>query len=151
MQIDILNPGVINTLVKGDSLLSLSIKITHDYVSKVNYELSIHSLSIEQWIILSLVNSGNVQYASQLRRTMGLSAPRIARIIDEMEGSGHIKRQIELYDRRRLKLDVTDKGNAIYKKLSKKLSYNLHLNEFNLTNDEKIIYQQCLDSKLSAH
>lgn len=52
----------------------------------------------------------NIQYVWWLSSVLGLSKPSVTRILNDLENKKLIKRQIDLNDRRRIKIDITDLG-----------------------------------------
>ena len=137
----ILNSHVANSIFGNSALLSLSIKITDSYVSQVTREIRLSSISFEQWITLSLINSGNAQHPSQLAQTTGLSSPQITRIIDDLEKKDLVLRRVDMQDRRKFNLEVSERGYAIFDRVNRKLSLSSVIDESSLTNNEKEIYK----------
>ncbi len=60
--------------------------------------------------------------SDDLSSVLGLSKPSVTRILNDLENKKLIKRQIDLNDRRRIKIDITDLGFDKIKKVTNNLN-----------------------------
>lgn len=65
-------------------------------------------------------HEGNV-IPSDISREMGISSARIAATLNSLESKGLITRQIDVEDRRRIIIDITDEGRKMVKEHHKKI------------------------------
>ncbi|MEE9373137.1 MAG: MarR family transcriptional regulator [Saprospiraceae bacterium] len=70
----------------------------------------------EQWVILSKLNLENGQSQTKLGESSYKDAPTVSRIIDLLCKKGLTTREPFAGDRRRFKINLTKKGQAIVKK-----------------------------------
>lgn len=131
--------NVASCVLDESPILSLSVKIADSINYQVLGNLKPHSLSSEQWVVLKLVQNGDAQRPSQLSKLMGISSPRITRIIDRLEKRGLLSREVSHEDRRVFTILLTDKGAAIAKRAVKVSSILPLIDESTLTEKEKIL------------
>ena len=139
--------NVASCILDESPILSLSVKIAESIQDQVIGNLKPHSLNCEQWVVLKLVESGDAQRPSQLSKIMGISCPRITRIIDQLEQRGFIERAVGVEDRRVFKILLTEKGEAIAKRAVKIASLLPLIDESDLTEKEKILFDCFLENR----
>jgi DNA-binding MarR family transcriptional regulator len=78
-------------------------------------------LNISQSELLFFSALDNCQGISspELAKNMGLSPPRISRVVDKLVVNGYLDRNTDTSDRRAIRLCLTPKGNAVRFKIDK--------------------------------
>ena len=138
---------VASCILDESPILSLSVKIAESIQNQVSGNLKPHSLNCEQWVVLKLVESGDAQRPSQLSKIMGISSPRITRIIGQLEKRGFLERAVEMEDRRVFRIFLTKNGKAIAKQAVKISSLLPLIDESTFTEKEKILFNCFLENR----
>ncbi len=94
-------------------------------------------------ILFVLWNNDNIPI-SELSEKTGLAKTTLTSMLDRLEGSGHIKREFDPSDRRKVKIKLTeaaDKMKSQYEEVSMRMS-EIFYEGFN--DDEIIAFEDCL-------
>lgn len=139
--------NVASCILDESPILSLSVKIADSINYQVKGNLKSHSLTSEQWVVLKLIENGDAQQPSQLSRIMGISSPRITRIIDLLEQRGFIEREVSAEDRRVFRIILTEKGETIARRAVNVSSLLPLIDESTLTDKEKMLFDCFLENR----
>jgi MarR family transcriptional regulator, multiple antibiotic resistance protein MarR len=80
-------------------------------------ELAPFEVNATQFTILASLMSGGANCASALCRRVSYDPGAMTRMVDRLVRKGLVRRAVSLDDRRRLHLEVTDQGKAVYPEL----------------------------------
>ena len=107
-----------------NDLLWISFKLRYLIKNKLQDELNNHDISVDQWIILSLIyqNEGNNQ--KNLAEVSHKDGAVITRILNKLESNGLIERKNSYRDKREFLIYLTDNGNDLYEKTASIISHN---------------------------
>jgi DNA-binding MarR family transcriptional regulator len=78
-----------------------------------------HGLFLAEFRCLRLFGSDESLNNTQISKRMKLSPSRLTRIIDTLVQKGYMKREIEQYDRRNMRLFLSRRGKILTNKLNK--------------------------------
>lgn len=137
----LLSANAATNLLAKSPIISLSLKITESILQQVNEQLIKHDLTTEQWVALKLMYDGTASYPSELSQIMGISAPRITKLIDHLESIKLLTRSHNSKDRRKFAVALSQKGKSVTKKIVKIESLAPILDESKLTEQERFIYE----------
>ena len=138
-----MNTKVASHLLSDEPILSLSVKITDSVIYQVKGNLKTHALKTEQWIAIKLLHKGAAETPTQLAKLMGISSPRVTRLIDQLEAKGLLSRDLTTEDRRKFTISLTEKGLKIAQRAVNVASIIPLLDESSLTRKEKLL-MECL-------
>lgn len=71
-----------------------------------------HAMTINEAMLLCCLKQGGARTAGELCEFVGLSAPRVSKVIATVESKGYIRREIGSHDRRQMLFVLTDRGAA---------------------------------------
>ncbi|GGJ38840.1 MarR family winged helix-turn-helix transcriptional regulator [Deinococcus roseus] len=71
-------------------------------------ELSLH---YKELLVLRVV-SGGLQHPGQISEHLSLPAPTTTRLLDSLIEAGHLRRELDPQDRRKLQIHLTDQGRS---------------------------------------
>ncbi len=71
-----------------------------------------HGITINEAMLLCCLKNGEVKTAGELCEYIGLSGPRVSKIITTVENKGYIRRGISSHDRRQMLFSLTEEGVA---------------------------------------
>lgn len=74
------------------------------------------SMKGEMFAILYILRQGGIVLPSEISNEMNISSARVAAILNNLENKGFITRQIDKSDRRKILVDLTQKGMALAEK-----------------------------------
>jgi DNA-binding MarR family transcriptional regulator len=140
----LLNAAVSSQLLIDNPILSLSAKITESAIRQLNDNLQSYSITTEHWVAMKLVDAGSAKYPSELSQLMGISAPRITKIIDHLERKQLITRGSNKEDRRKFTILLSTKGKNLLKKAVKIESITPLLDKSSLNQAEMPLYNYYL-------
>jgi DNA-binding MarR family transcriptional regulator len=72
-------------------------------------------LTLSQWIVLKLIDEGNVATPGEAAKILGHNTGATTRLLDQLEGQGLLERTREPGDRRLVSLTLTPTGKTIAK------------------------------------
>jgi MarR family transcriptional regulator for hemolysin len=75
-------------------------------------------ITIDQWLVLRLIDEDGEQYQNEIAEAVFKDTASITRIVELLVLKGYLKRNEHPGDRRRFKLNVTDKGRDLLAKVS---------------------------------
>lgn len=140
----LLTAAVSSQLLVDNPILSLSAKITESVIQQLNESLEAYSISTEHWVALKLIHSGAASYPSELSQLMGISAPRITKVVDHLEMKQLITRHASKEDRRKFTISLNAKGKNLIKKAVKIESITPLIDKSTLTDLELPLYNYCM-------
>jgi len=82
-------------------------------LARMEAKLEGSGVSMTQWIVLSLIDSGIATTGKSLSRNMGHDNGAMSRLVDQLEASGLLERIRDDADRRVCNLAVTAAGKAV--------------------------------------
>jgi DNA-binding MarR family transcriptional regulator len=87
-------------------------------LEEIDRELAPLDLTAAQYIILSSLNHLQIATAADLCSGMIYDPGAMTRLIDRLELKGFVRRQRQPGDRRRVNLELTDEGKALYPRMN---------------------------------
>ena len=143
----VLNSTIASHLLADSPILSLSLKITDSMKYQLSGNLKAHSLTAEQWVVLTLVHKGLADCPSELSKCMGISSPRITRLVDQLEVRNLLSRETTSEDRRKFTISLTDEGCSVATRAVKVSSILPLMDESTLTEQEKSLFNCFLEAR----
>lgn len=140
----LLTAAVSSQLLVDNPVLSLSAKITESVIRQLNDSLLSYEISTEHWVALKLIHTGTAKFPSELSQLMGISAPRITKVIDHLENKLLITRNASKEDRRKFTISINTKGKNLIKKAVKIESITPLLDKSSLNDAEIPLYNYYL-------
>lgn len=140
----LLNAAVSSQLLIDNPILSLSAKITESAIRQLNNNLQSYAISTEHWVALKLIHTRSASFPSELSQLMGISAPRITKIIDHLESKKLITRGASREDRRKFTISLSAKGKNLVKKAVNIQSITPLLDKASLNHAELPLYNYYL-------
>ncbi len=92
-------------------------RVRAELVEALDRELAPFEITSAQFVILGSLVSGDADSASALCKEISYDPGAMTRMIDRLELKGLIRRLPHADDRRRMNLELTPKGKAVYPKL----------------------------------
>jgi len=74
-------------------------------------------ITVDQWIVLKQVSENNGTSQVEIAHSTVKDAPTTTRILDQLTGKGLIAKQLDPEDRRRYMVFITEKGQALIKRM----------------------------------
>ena len=71
-----------------------------------------HGLTINEAMLLCCLRDGRPRTAGTLCDFIGLSNPRVSKVITAVENKGYVRREIAPHDKRQMVFSLTDEGRA---------------------------------------
>ena len=102
----------------------ISFKLRYLIKSKLQYKLNGYDISLDQWIILSLVYQNEGCNQKNLAEVSHKDRAVITRILNKLENNGLIERKTSYHDKREFLIYLTDKCKDLYIKTSATVSQN---------------------------
>jgi MarR family transcriptional regulator, transcriptional regulator for hemolysin len=104
--------------------------------SAFNSALAAEGGSLPMWLILSALKDGRWSTQLDLARSLGIEGPTLTRHLDNMEQGGLVARQTSETDRRAVRVEITEAGEAAHARmLVAVIAFNKRLHA-GLTRDE---------------
>ena len=107
-----------------NDLLWISFKLRYLIKGKLQDKLEDYNISLDQWIILSLIYQKEGSNQKKLAEVSHKDRAVITRILNKLENDGLIERKNSCHDKREFLIYLTDKGNDLYKETAAIMSYN---------------------------
>jgi MarR family transcriptional regulator for hemolysin len=82
-----------------------------------NSALSGEGGSVPAWLILSALKSGQWSTQLDLARSLGIEGPTLTRHLDNLERSGLVRRVASESDRRAVRVEITEAGEAAHQRM----------------------------------
>ncbi len=76
-------------------------------------------LNYSQYLVLKLLAKYGVQTPGDLARWLDHNAGAMTRLLDRLEDKGYLRRQPHTEDRRALRIDLTEAGQAMWQTINK--------------------------------
>jgi len=92
-------------------------RVRAELVEALDRELAPFEITSAQFVILGCLVSGDANSASALSKEISYDPGAMTRMIDRLELKGLIRRLPHADDRKRMNLELTPKGKAVYPKL----------------------------------
>jgi MarR family transcriptional regulator, transcriptional regulator for hemolysin len=104
--------------------------------SAFNAALAAEGGSVPVWLILDALKDGRWSTQLDLARSLGIEGPTLTRHLDNMEHSGFVARQPSETDRRAVRVEITEAGEAAHgRMLVAVIAFNKRL-QAGLTRDD---------------
>lgn len=107
-----------------NDLLWISFKLRYLIKRKVQKQLKNYNISLDQWIILSIIYQSEGSNQKKLAELSGRDRAAITRILNILEYKELIDRKNSYHDKREFLIYLTDKGNDLYEETSVIMSDN---------------------------
>jgi DNA-binding MarR family transcriptional regulator len=85
--------------------------------SAIDAEMADHDVTSAQWGVLLMIGNQRGETAAELCRNIGCDTGSMTRMLDRLEQKGLVRRLRSNDDRRVVKIDLTQSGRALYRKL----------------------------------
>ena len=108
------------TFVPGTGLGRLLSRVKLEVHDALERELAPFDITAAQYVILLNLASGEVNSASQICKGVSYDPGAMTRMLDRLERKGLIRRVRSPEDRRKVILELTPEGKAVYPKLTAK-------------------------------
>lgn len=82
--------------------------------SAFNAALAAEGGSVPVWLILNALKEGRWSTQLDLARSLGIEGPTLTRHLDNMKQSGFVARQPSATDRRAVRVEITEAGEAAH-------------------------------------
>jgi DNA-binding MarR family transcriptional regulator len=93
------------------------------YSDVVGHQLGLHRSDLTAMNLISQASHvGQKMSPSDVARQMGLSAAAVTALVDRLERVGHVERQPDAHDRRRVRLDVSEQATGVSRRMFRPLS-----------------------------
>ena len=79
-------------------------------VSRVEQEFDHDGLALSQWLALRLIDEGRISCIGDVNKELGLESGASTRLVDQLENKKMLVRRRSEYDRRVVKILITDDG-----------------------------------------
>ena len=79
-----------------------------------------HEMTINEAVLLCCMKDNRPHSANEIAEFIGLSSPRVSKIITSAEHRGWIVREMGAQDRRKMIFTLSDKGKEAMKKITEK-------------------------------
>ncbi|MGB9980328.1 MarR family winged helix-turn-helix transcriptional regulator [Methanobacterium sp.] len=99
-------------------------KLRYLIKSRIQDKLNDYDISLDQWIILSLIYQKEGSNQKKLAEISQKDRAVITRILNKLENKGLIERKSSYHDKREFLIYLTDKGTALYKETAAIISQN---------------------------
>ena len=136
-----MNSTIASFLLAESPILSLSVKIADSMNYQLMGNLKAHSLTAEQWVVLKLVYKGIADCPSELSKCMGISSPRVTRLVDQLEARNLLSRDTTSADRRKFTILLSEEGRTIATRAVKVSSILPLMDESTLTDKERVLFE----------
>lgn len=105
-------------------VLWTSFKLRYLIKRKLQNELKNYNVSLDQWIILSIIYQSEGSNQKKLAELSRTDRAAITRILNILEYKELIYRKNSYHDKREFLIYLTDKGNDLYRETSEIMSQN---------------------------
>ena len=108
--------------LRDDANLALLIRqIREGLMQQLERELTAIGveLNYSQYLVLKLLAKYGVQTPGDLARWLDHNAGAMTRLLDRLEDKGYLRRQPHAEDRRALRIDLTEAGQAMWQTINK--------------------------------
>lgn len=112
-------------IFEEDDILWASFKLRYLIKGKLQNKLKNYDISLDQWIILSLIYQKEGSNQKNLAKVSHKDRAAITRILNILEKKGLVKRKHSYQDKREFLIYLTNKGNDLYIETSAIISQNV--------------------------
>ena len=114
-----MNPGPLITPTSQESLGLLINLVRVELVRSIEAEIAAKGLDLRyiQFIMLKRLSMLGPMTATELARSVELDGGAMTRQLDQLEGKGYLRRRPHEQDRRALRIELTDEGQAMTQEL----------------------------------
>lgn len=115
-----MNPGPLITPTSQESLGVLIGLVRTELVRSVEAEIVAKGMDLRfiQFLILKRLAALGPMTATELARSVELDGGAMTRQLDQLEGRGYLRRCRHEQDRRALRIELTEEGNALWQQLT---------------------------------
>jgi MarR family transcriptional regulator for hemolysin len=98
--------------------IGMQLAITSKLVGRAfNQALATSGGSVPVWLILSSLKGGRWRTQQDLARAVGIEGPTLTRHVDSLERDGLVTRRRDTGDRRAVRVELTQTGEALHAEL----------------------------------
>jgi DNA-binding MarR family transcriptional regulator len=105
-------------------------------VQATNAQLMPLGLRVRHYTVLKIACSGAALQRDVIR-IMGLDPSQAVALVDELEETGLVRREVDATDRRQRRIIATDEGSALYTRAERAVDQALESSLRTLTHDER--------------
>lgn len=115
-----MNTSTVQTDASKESLGILLGLVRAELVRSMEAEMAAKGMDLRftQFLILKRLAVLGPMTATELARAVELDGGAMTRQLDQLESKGYLRRCPHLQDRRALRIELTDKGNALWQQLT---------------------------------
>ncbi|RUL75261.1 MarR family winged helix-turn-helix transcriptional regulator [Dyella choica] len=115
-----MNAGPLVTPSHQESLGLLINLVRVELVRSIEAEIAAKGLDLRyiQFVMLKRLAMLGPMSATELARSVELDGGAMTRQLDQLEGRGYLRRRPHEQDRRALRIELTDRGNALWQQLT---------------------------------
>jgi len=84
------------------------------FMDAMDRELAPHGLTAAQYTIWSILATGRAEFATEICKEISYDPGAMTRMLDRLEQKGLLRRIYSRENRRKLKLELTERGRAAY-------------------------------------
>ncbi|MFD8340477.1 MarR family winged helix-turn-helix transcriptional regulator [Streptomyces solisilvae] len=103
--------------VSGD-LAHIFRRVERRLADRLRSALEPTGCTVEQWWVLSLLSDGAGRTMSEVADYLLLPAPTVTKLVDRLVDNNIVYRQIDLADRRRVRIRLTSRGRSLHRRLA---------------------------------
>jgi DNA-binding MarR family transcriptional regulator len=115
-----MNPGPLITPTSQESLGLLINLVRVELVRSIEAEIAAKGLDLRyiQFVMLKRLSMLGPMTATELARSVELDGGAMTRQLDQLEGKGYLRRRPHEQDRRALRIELTEAGDALWQQLT---------------------------------
>ncbi|GLQ91450.1 MarR family winged helix-turn-helix transcriptional regulator [Dyella acidisoli] len=134
-----MNTGPLITPTSQESLGVLIGLVRTELVRSIEAEIADRGLGLRftQFLILKRLADLGAMTATELARAVELDGGAMTRQLDQLEGKGYLRRSPHEQDRRALRIELTEEGNALWRQLSGCKEHVLEAAQRSLSEEER--------------
>jgi len=80
--------------------------------------------SVDVWHVLCLLAEGDRHTMTELATAAVVPGPSLTRLVDRMVSDNLVHRRVDVEDRRRIRVHLTERGNALHRRLGERIERN---------------------------
>ncbi|TCV92797.1 MarR family transcriptional regulator [Luteibacter rhizovicinus] len=135
-----------------DSLGALVGQVRTEIVRRLEAELAAQGVGLRftQFLVLKRLAVSGSMSATELARAIDLDGGAMTRLLDQLETKGYLRRQPHEQDRRALRIELTEAGEALWKHMHESNVATLECAQRDLNQEERDRLHDYLERVLNA-